>query len=82
MVVTVYCMQLLAVVVVKIHEWDVPFEVPTSICPIHHVPSFHLYGPWSLWSTMFLRNFSIRCHKINSEKFNISGETLVHPYSD
>jgi len=26
--------------------------------------------------------FRIRRHKINSEEFNISGETLVRPYGD
>jgi len=28
----------------RTHLWDVPFEVPTSICPLHHAFSFHLYS--------------------------------------
>ena len=66
-----------------------PFQVPTSICPLRLVPSFNLHGYGRLLlhvTKPYLRvnfldqHFSL--HKINSEEFNISGQTLVRPKGD
>ena len=75
----------------RTHQWDVPFEVPMSICPLCLALSFYLYGygrrffmqesPTQML-IFWIDTFGIRCHKINSVEFNISGETLVRPYGD
>ena len=62
-----------------------------SICPLRHTLSFHLYGygrlllhvrkPY-LHVNFGIETFGIRCHKIDSEEFDISGKMLVCPYGD
>ena len=58
-----------------------------SICPLLHTLFFHLVVFFMLEShtcvlIFGIDTFGIRRHKINSEEFNISDETLVRPYGD
>jgi len=70
-------------VVIQIdREWDVPFQVSMSVCPLHPVTPF--ISMIMVFSKLYrqvifpIHTFRIKHYKINSEEINNLGETLVH----